>query len=125
MVLVHAVVFAPFVYQLKARVVRYEWAYRRYNVKPPAASQWAFTASTWVADDRPANLAFMVGLLAADVALLWFLNRESRALGWAWFVLVILAALLLALAATGAVALADLKLREVFSRYGLPGVPLP
>jgi hypothetical protein len=116
MVLVHAIVCAPLLYELRAKVPAYEAVFRQYNMKMPYAAQWSLTASHGVTDGARVNLVLLGGLVAADAGLLWFLNRESRALAWTWFVLVILIVLLLALAVEGALALAQQKLREALSR---------
>jgi hypothetical protein len=112
MVLVHAMVFAPLVYALREKMPPVERTFQDYNIKLPALSQWAFAASHWTADRGPENLVVVAGLLVTDAAFLWFLIRENRALGWAYFLVILLLALVLALAAEAALALAREKLRQ-------------
>jgi hypothetical protein len=115
MVLVHAVVAAPLLYELRVRVPDRMKVFREYNMKLPAATQYYADASLW-AGAGAGNLLILVGLLVVDGFFLWFLLREHRTLAWLWFMAVLLLLLLLASGAVWTMGLAQRKLDEALSR---------
>jgi hypothetical protein len=115
MVLVHAVVAAPLLFELRVRVPVYLRVFKEYNMALPHAAQYFADASSWAAGGA-GNFLVLVAFLIVDGFFLWFLLQENRTLAWAWFLGLIVLLLLLAGAAEGAMWLAQRKLDEALRR---------
>jgi type II secretory pathway component PulF len=115
MALVHAIVAAPLLYEVRVRVPEKLRVFREFNMRLPAATQYYADASLWFGAPV-GNLLVLVGFLVVDGFFLWFLLREHPTLAWLWFLAVI--ALLLLLAGGGELSmwLAQRKLDEALSR---------
>jgi hypothetical protein len=115
LVLVHAVVAAPLLYELRVRVPVYNKQFQEYNMKLPHLTQYFADASS-VAVAEAGSLLVLVGFLVVDGFFLWFLLQEHPTLAWGWFLAVLVLLLLLAGAAEGTMWLAERKLHEALSR---------
>jgi hypothetical protein len=114
LVLVHAVVAAPLLFELRVRVPVYMKEFKEYNMALPHATQYFADASLWVAG--PVSLLVVVAFLLVDGFFLWFMLQEHQTLAWAWFLAVVVLLLLLAGCAEWTMGLAQRKLHEALSR---------
>jgi type II secretory pathway component PulF len=115
MALLHGIVAAPLLYELRVRVPEKLRVFREFNMKLPAATQYYADASLWFGAPV-GNLLVLLGFLVVDGFFLWFLLRKQRTLAWLWFLAVIVLLLLLAGGAEWAMELAQRKLDEALSR---------
>jgi type II secretory pathway component PulF len=115
MALVHAIVAAPLLYELRLRVPEKMRVFRDFNMRLPAATQFFADASSFVGAGA-GNLLLLAGLLVVEGFFLWFLLREQQTLAWLWFLAVIVLFLLLAGGSDLAMWLAQRKLDEALSR---------
>jgi hypothetical protein len=113
--LVHGIVAAPLLYELRVRMPVYVQEFREYNVALPYATQYFADAARFAASGA-VNLVVLVLFLIVDAIFLWFLLQEHPALAWTWFLLVIVLLLLLAACAEWTMWLAQRKLHEALSR---------
>jgi hypothetical protein len=114
--LVHVIVAAPLLYELRVRVPVYVKEFKEYNMALPLATQYFADASSWAAGG-PGDLLVLIAILVADGFLLWYLLQEHPTLAWGWFLAVLVLLLLLAGCAEWTMGLAQRKLHEALSRH--------
>jgi hypothetical protein len=113
--LVHVIVAAPLLFELRVRVPVYMKEFKEYNMALPLATQYFADASQFAASGA-GNLFMLIAFLVADGFLLWYLLQEHPTLAWGWFLAVLVLLLLLAGCAEWAMWLAQHKLHEALSR---------
>jgi type II secretory pathway component PulF len=116
MAFVHVLVWLPFLAQVYVFIPRRERVFRDFNLKLPGATEAIIALSQWMWKYwYVAAFAVLLAVLV-DVALLWILKRRQRLLALLWFILVILAAVLLELWIEVSLGLLYGKLAEGLSR---------